>query len=44
MEIFWQTIAHYNSWSWIYQLIIVGIGIILSILLFYHPRTWVNTA
>ena len=44
MEIFWQTIAHYNSWSWIYQLIIVGIGILLSVLLFYRPRTWVKNS
>lgn len=37
MEVFWQTIGGYNSSTWIYQLIIVVIGIILTIGLYRKP-------
>lgn len=42
MEIFWKTIALYNSATWAGQLIIVVIGILLTLLLVNKPRPWVK--
>lgn len=44
MEIFWRTIAYYNSATWPLQIIIVLIGITLTTLLIRAPRPWVKTA
>lgn len=40
METFWKTIAYYNSATWIYQLILVAVGILLSVVLIRNPRPW----
>ena len=37
MNIFWDTIAHYNAGTWIYQLIITLVGLWLTYSLFHHP-------
>ena len=42
MDIFWNTIAGYNSATWLFQLIIVIIGIILTGLLLRRPESWVK--
>ena len=34
MEIFWRTIAYYNSATWLLQIVIILIGIVLPLL---HP-------
>lgn len=38
MEIFWRTIAQYNSSTWIFQLAIIFIGLLLTILLIRRPQ------
>ena len=42
MEIFWKTIAYYNSATWIYQLLIIVAGLLLTVMLIKNPRPWVN--
>jgi len=42
MEIFWRTIAYYNSATWLLQIIVVLIGIVLTALLISKPRPWVK--
>ena len=42
MDIFWNTIAGYNSATWLFQLIIVIIGIILTSLLLRRSESWVK--
>lgn len=42
MNIFWETIALYNSATWIYQIIIMVFGLILTLMLLYYPRRWVK--
>lgn len=37
MEVFWKTIAEYNEGTWIAQLIITLVGIVLTILLYQKP-------
>ncbi len=37
MEIFWRTIAYYNNSTWMFQVAIVLIGILLTILLIRKP-------
>lgn len=37
MNIFWETIAHYNAGTWIFQVIITLFGIILTYSLFQNP-------
>ena len=37
MNIFWETIAQYNAGTWIYQLIITLVGLLLTYSLFHHP-------
>lgn len=37
MNIFWETIAQYNTGTWIYQLIITLVGLWLTYSLFHHP-------
>ena len=32
MEIFWKTIAYYNSATWIYQLLIIVAGLLLTVI------------
>ena len=44
MEIFWRTIAYYNSATWLLQTVIILIGIALTGLLIGKPRTWVKMA
>lgn len=44
MDIFWKTIALYNSSTWIYQIGIILMGIILSYLLIRKPRKWTKWA
>ena len=44
MEIFWRTIAYYNSATWLLQTVIILIGIALTGLLISKPRTWVKMA
>lgn len=41
-EIFWHTIAFYNLITWPVQLIFIGIAIVLTLLLYQHPTTWVK--
>lgn len=42
MEIFWRTIAYYNSATWILQIVVILIGIVLTALLIKKPRPWVK--
>ena len=42
MEIFWRTIAYYNSATWLLQIVIILIGIALTGLLIGRPRPWVK--
>lgn len=44
MNIFWNTIAHYNAGTWIFQVIITLIGIILTYSLFRNPTPKRKTA
>ena len=44
MEIFWRTIAYYNSATWLLQIVIILIGIVLTALLICRPRPWVKMA
>ena len=44
MEIFWRTIAYYNSATWLLQIVIILIGIALTGLLIGRPRLWVKMA
>ena len=44
MEIFWRTIAYYNSATWLLQIVIILIGIALTGLLIDRPRPWVKMA
>jgi hypothetical protein len=40
MDIFWKTIALYNTSTWIFQIIIIALGAILSYLLIKKPQKW----
>ena len=42
MEIFWRTIAEYNGGTWIGQIIITVIGILLTVLLYKKPNRLVK--
>ena len=42
MEIFWKTIAYYNSATWIYQLLINVAGLLMKEMLIKNPRPWVK--
>lgn len=42
MEIFWKTIGLYNAATWEWQLGIILIGIILTVLLTRNPQPWVK--
>ena len=42
MEIFWKTIGLYNTATWEWQLGIILIGIILTVLLTRNPQPWVK--
>ena len=42
MEIFWKTIRLYNAATWEWQLGIILIGIILTVLLTRNPQPWVK--
>lgn len=42
MEIFWRTIAEYNEGTWIGQIIITVIGILLTVLLYKKPSRLVK--
>ena len=44
MEIFWKTIAYYNSATWLLQIVIILIGIVLTALLICRPRPCVKMA
>lgn len=44
METFWNTIAAYNAATWPAQLLLVGIGIVLTLLLYKRPSLAVRTA
>ena len=44
MEIFWRTIAYYNSATWLLQIVIILIGIALTGLLISKPHPWVKMA
>lgn len=37
MEVFWKTIAEYNEGTWIAQLVITVVGIVLTVLLYQKP-------
>lgn len=39
MEIFWQTIAAYNSATWIWQAVIIAAGIAATSALIWHPTS-----
>lgn len=40
METFWRTIALYNSATWVYQLIIVAAGVVVTLRLMKKPGRW----
>lgn len=40
MDIFWKTIAAYNSSTWILQVILVIVGVLLTTLLFRRGTSW----
>lgn len=42
MEIFWRTIAEYNGGTWIGQIIITVIGVLLTVLLYKKPNRLVK--
>ena len=42
MEVFWRTIAQYNEGTWIAQVIITVMGILLTILLYQKPTMLVK--
>lgn len=42
MEVFWNTIAHYNENTWVAQIVITFVGIILTTLLYHKPTLWVK--
>lgn len=42
MEIFWNTIAHYNENTWVAQIVITLVGIVLTFLLYRKPTVWVK--
>ena len=44
MEIFWKTIAYYNSSTWLPQIFIVITGLVLTVLLVRKPRRWIKEA
>lgn len=44
METFWNTIADYNAATWPAQLLLVGIGAVLTLLLYKRPSPAVRTA
>ncbi|MDP4228235.1 MAG: DUF6064 family protein [Bacteroidota bacterium] len=44
MEIFWKTIAEYNSATWLYQILIVLTGIVLTIRLVKNPNRKIKIA
>ena len=43
MNIFWNTIANYNLATWIYQIIFITVGILLTLLLIYKPSRIIKT-
>jgi hypothetical protein len=42
MEIFWKTIAEYNYSTWIYQLVLILIGLVLTTMLIHKPKEWLK--
>lgn len=44
MEIFWKTIAEYNSSTWVFQAIILVLGLVLTVFLFKEGRFWQKLA
>ena len=42
MNTFWKTIAEYNSATWMYQIIIVLIGVFITLMLLRNPQRWVK--
>ncbi len=42
MEVFWKTIAQYNEGTWIAQIVITVVGILLTILLYQKPTLLVK--
>ena len=42
MEVFWKTIAQYNEGTWIAQVIITVVGILLTVLLYQKPTVLVK--
>jgi len=44
MDVFWKTIALYNSATWIYQLIILLVGCTVSVALIIKPTRWTKWA
>ena len=44
MEIFWKTIAYYNSSTWLPQIFIVITGVVLTVSLVRKPQRWIKEA
>ena len=42
MEVFWKTIAQYNEGTWIAQIVITVVGILLTVLLYQKPTLLVK--
>lgn len=42
MEIFWNTIAQYNRDTFLMQIVITVIGVVLTTLLYLKPTIWVK--
>ena len=43
-EIFWNSIAEYNAATWPWQLIFMTVATVLTLILWFRPRTWAKVA
>ena len=43
-EIFWNSIAEYNAATWPWQLAFMSVATVLTLILWFRPRTWAKFA
>lgn len=43
-SIFWETIAAYNTATWMIQIVIAAVGVLVTALLYHKPATWTRRA
>lgn len=43
-EIFWNSIAEYNAATWPWQLAFMSVATVLTLILWFRPRTWAKVA